>query len=218
MAAERRPGTRVVHAGLPPAAPGTPFLAGPVFAAPFHLPGDPRQTPYAYARSANPTWAAYEQALASSIDELVAVAPDARVALVTVPCMHEVDPRLGGPGSPRNDPDGLRWINQRTAEVARRYGGRAMVVDMGPLVCPGGRPLDEVDGVVARADGVRCLAVATGPFAAEDLHGADGVAADAGELRELLDHDPALRDALLPRLISGDLRVKDAETFLDRVL
>ena len=33
-----------------------------------------------------------------------------------------------------------------------------------------------------------CLAVATGPFAADDLRGADGVAADAGELRELLDH------------------------------
>jgi type I restriction enzyme S subunit len=28
----------------------------------------------------------------------------------------------------------------------------------------------------------------------------------------------ALRDTLLPKLISGDLRVKDAETFLDRVL
>jgi type I restriction enzyme, S subunit len=27
-----------------------------------------------------------------------------------------------------------------------------------------------------------------------------------------------LRDTLLPRLISGDLRVKDAETFLDQVL
>ena len=76
------------------------------------------------------------------------------VALVTVPCMREVDPRLGGMGSARNDPDELRWINQRTAAVARRYGGRAMVVDLGPLVCPGGRALDEVGGVVARADGV----------------------------------------------------------------
>jgi type I restriction enzyme S subunit len=28
----------------------------------------------------------------------------------------------------------------------------------------------------------------------------------------------ALRDTLLPKLISGELRVKDAETFLDRVL
>ena len=44
------------------------------------------------------------------------------------------------------------------------------------------------DIACARADGVRCLAVATGPFAADDLHGADAVAADAGELRELLDH------------------------------
>jgi phosphoglycolate phosphatase-like HAD superfamily hydrolase len=44
------------------------------------------------------------------------------------------------------------------------------------------------DIACARADGVRCLAVATGPFAADDLRGADGVAADAGELRELLDH------------------------------
>jgi phosphoglycolate phosphatase len=44
------------------------------------------------------------------------------------------------------------------------------------------------DIACARADGVRCLAVATGPFAAGDLRGADGVAADAGELRELLDH------------------------------
>ena len=28
----------------------------------------------------------------------------------------------------------------------------------------------------------------------------------------------ALRDTLLPKLISGELRVKDAETFLDRML
>lgn len=28
----------------------------------------------------------------------------------------------------------------------------------------------------------------------------------------------ALRDTLLPKLISGELRVKDAETFLERVM
>jgi len=43
------------------------------------------------------------------------------------------------------------------------------------------------DIACARADGVRCLAVATGPFAAEELSGADAVAADAGELSGLLD-------------------------------
>ncbi|HEX4717493.1 MAG TPA: cystathionine gamma-lyase [Thermoleophilaceae bacterium] len=58
------PGTKVVHAGLPSPEAGTPFLAGPVLAAPYHLPGDPHQTPYGYGRYDNPTWAAYERALA----------------------------------------------------------------------------------------------------------------------------------------------------------
>jgi cystathionine gamma-lyase len=55
--------TRVVHAGLPAPADGTPYLPGPVFAAPFHLSGDCDSSPYGYAREANPTWTAYEAAL-----------------------------------------------------------------------------------------------------------------------------------------------------------
>ena len=42
---------------------GQPFLAGPVFAAPYLLPGDPANTTYGYARTANPTWSAYERAI-----------------------------------------------------------------------------------------------------------------------------------------------------------
>lgn len=42
---------------------GTPFLAGPTFAAPFHLSGDPSGTEYTYGRYANPTWTAYEEAI-----------------------------------------------------------------------------------------------------------------------------------------------------------
>ena len=42
------------------------------------------------------------------------------------------------------------------------------------------------DIACARADGVRVLAVATGPYAADDLTGADGVARDAGALTPLL--------------------------------
>jgi len=56
--------TRVVRAGLPTATPGAPYLPGPVFAAPFHAPGDPTQSPFTYGRFDNPTWSAYEQALA----------------------------------------------------------------------------------------------------------------------------------------------------------
>lgn len=60
--------TKVVHAGLPPVEAGTPFMAGPVFAAAFHLPGDPHQTEFGYSRYSNPTWVAYEQALATLDD------------------------------------------------------------------------------------------------------------------------------------------------------
>ncbi len=58
-----RPATRVVHAGLPHAAQGEPFLPGPVLAAPFHLSGPSDASRYGYGRYANPTWSAYEQAL-----------------------------------------------------------------------------------------------------------------------------------------------------------
>jgi phosphoglycolate phosphatase-like HAD superfamily hydrolase len=43
-----------------------------------------------------------------------------------------------------------------------------------------------LDVACARADGLRVLAVATGPHAASELGGADGVAADGWELGELL--------------------------------
>jgi cystathionine gamma-lyase len=52
-----------VHAGLPAAGDGEPFLPGPVLAAPFHLSGAADASPYGYARYANPTWSAYEAAL-----------------------------------------------------------------------------------------------------------------------------------------------------------
>jgi cystathionine gamma-lyase len=59
-------GTRVVHAGLPEPRVGEPFLAGPVFAAPFHL--DPVAGPGVndYGRTANPT----RRALESAVGEL----------------------------------------------------------------------------------------------------------------------------------------------------
>jgi cystathionine gamma-lyase len=57
--------TQVVRAGLPPKAAGTPYLPGPVFAAPYHAPGDPAQSPYTYGRFHNPSWTHYEAALAS---------------------------------------------------------------------------------------------------------------------------------------------------------
>src|SRR6202789_635585 len=43
--------------------PRGPPHAGPVFASPFHTPGDPSDTPYTYARSHNPTWTSLEKAI-----------------------------------------------------------------------------------------------------------------------------------------------------------
>jgi cystathionine gamma-lyase len=60
---EPGPGTRVVRAGLPQPEQGEPFLPGPVFAAPFHLTGDPAEAANVYTRYGNPTWRRYEQAL-----------------------------------------------------------------------------------------------------------------------------------------------------------
>jgi cystathionine gamma-lyase len=57
-------GTRVVRAGLPEPEQGGPFLPGPVFAAPFHLRGEPEEADWVYTRYGNPTWELYERALA----------------------------------------------------------------------------------------------------------------------------------------------------------
>jgi cystathionine gamma-lyase len=62
-ARSRGEGTHVVRAGLPEAAQAEPFLPGPVFAAPFHLRGDPEQAEYTYARYGHPTWTRFETAL-----------------------------------------------------------------------------------------------------------------------------------------------------------
>jgi cystathionine gamma-lyase len=56
-------GTRAVHAGLPGPHQGQPTLPGPVFAAHFHLEGDPEGVDYVYGRDGNPTWTLYERAL-----------------------------------------------------------------------------------------------------------------------------------------------------------
>lgn len=58
-----REATRVVRAGLPGRAQGTPFLPGPIFAGPYHLTGSPSTSAYSYGRYHNPTWTHFENAL-----------------------------------------------------------------------------------------------------------------------------------------------------------
>lgn len=59
-----RDATKIIRSTLTRAVAGEPLHHGPVFAAPFHTPGDPSATPYTYARSHNPTWTALEKAIA----------------------------------------------------------------------------------------------------------------------------------------------------------
>lgn len=59
-----REATRIIRSTLTPVVAGEPIHHGPVFAAPFHTPGDPSDDTYTYARSHNPTWTALESALA----------------------------------------------------------------------------------------------------------------------------------------------------------
>ncbi|MFJ2815177.1 cystathionine gamma-lyase [Streptomyces sp. NPDC087294] len=70
-------GTRAVRAGLPEPVKHEPTLPGPVFAAHFHLPGEPTG-PYTYGRDENPTWTLLERA----IGELEAPARDDAETLV----------------------------------------------------------------------------------------------------------------------------------------
>ena len=55
--------TRVIRSTLSHTVAGEPLLPGPVFAAPYHTPGDPTDTPYTYARTHNPTWTHLEKAI-----------------------------------------------------------------------------------------------------------------------------------------------------------
>jgi cystathionine gamma-lyase len=58
--------TRAVHAGLPPAVPGEPFLPGPMLAAPYHLDPDlgPQPGLDGYGRTDNASWRRLESAIA----------------------------------------------------------------------------------------------------------------------------------------------------------
>lgn len=91
----------------------------------------------------------------------------------------------GAFGSDSEDRTDLPAIARRRAGRAGRASGRAARPHPREhTVVIGDTPRDIA---CARADGVRCLAVATGPHAAAELKGADGVAARAGELEPLIE-------------------------------
>src|SRR5688500_7762962 len=57
--------TLIVHAGYRKKGDPGPFLAGPQFSSTFSSPGEPSQHALTYGRFHNPTWTAWESALAT---------------------------------------------------------------------------------------------------------------------------------------------------------
>lgn len=103
--------------------------------------------------------------------------PVARLKLARAGVGHHFPPGQGGFGSDSEDRTDLPGI-------ARHRAGRDGVAHpRQDTVVIGDTPRDIA---CARADGVRCLAVTTGPYGADELSGADGVAERADRLRELL--------------------------------
>lgn len=131
-------GTRAVHAGLPDPEAGTPLLGGPVFAAPFHLPGDVDATPYGYGRYANPTWSAYEAAV-SELEGGHAVAFASGMAACTavlLPSLREGDvlvacsdgyPAVRALAGEHLEPHGVEVRLAPTAAIGGALEGATMV-------------------------------------------------------------------------------------------
>ena len=100
--------------------------------------------------------------------------PIARMKLERAGIGHHFPPGQGAFGSDAESRDELPAIARARAGSHPRTG----------TIVIGDTPLDVA---CARADGLRVLAVATGPYPASELTGADAVAADAWELAPLLE-------------------------------
>jgi cystathionine gamma-lyase len=88
-----KPATRALHPGANAAQQGTPIAPQPVFAAPFHLRGDPASSAYGYGRYDTPTWTAYEAALGAieNADTLLFASGMAAATAVLLPALRPGD-------------------------------------------------------------------------------------------------------------------------------
>ncbi len=103
--------------------------------------------------------------------------PVARLKLARAGLGHYFERGQGGFGSDSEDRADLPGVARRRAGTDGRPWPREDTIVIGDT---------PNDIACARADGVRVFAVATGPFAPDELQAADAVAADAAELRALL--------------------------------
>jgi cystathionine beta-lyase/cystathionine gamma-synthase len=107
-----REATRVLRVGLPGAVQGESFLPGPVFAATFHLAGDPAHSEYSYGRYHNPSWTVFETALGELEGGHAVVFPSGMAAITDACAVVSQATSFGGVFS--------------TAERRARWGGDAI--------------------------------------------------------------------------------------------
>ena len=101
----------------------------------------------------------------------------ARLKLARAGIGDAFPPGQGASGSDAEDRTALPAIARRRAGTPGAPYPREQTIVIGDT--PG-------DIACAHADGLRCVAVATGPFATDALADADAVAGDAFELREIM--------------------------------
>ncbi|MDX6673481.1 MAG: cystathionine gamma-lyase [Solirubrobacteraceae bacterium] len=137
------PGTRAVRAGLPEPARGKPFLPGPVFAGPYHLPGDPEGAEYDYGRYGNPAWTNYEAALGELEGGEAVVFASGMAAITAVLYAFAEDGPVAVPG------DGYFMTRRVAARLGAAVGADVRLVPT------------ETGAVVAAVDGARLAIVET---------------------------------------------------------
>jgi phosphoglycolate phosphatase-like HAD superfamily hydrolase len=103
--------------------------------------------------------------------------PVARIKLKSAGIGHYFAPGQGAFGSDSEDRAVLPPLARRRAGEPGHPFPRSRTIVIGDT---------PRDIACARADELRCLAVVTGNYAASELTGADGVAADTGELQALI--------------------------------
>jgi cystathionine gamma-lyase len=143
---------------LPDAEQGSPFLGGPVFAAPFHLAGAKDAHEFGYGRDANPTWSALEAALGAleGGSSLVFASGMAAVAAVLFAVLRPGDVLVavhdGYPGvrllaSERLPGVEVRWVATDTEQIIAAAAGARLVW----LETPSNPRLDVCDIAAIRA-------------------------------------------------------------------
>jgi phosphoglycolate phosphatase len=131
----------------------------------------------------------------ATVLERLSARPEAKLGLLTGNYEVVARLKLARAGLGRQFPGGQGAFGSDAEDraalpaIARRRAGVVGIPHPRPqTIVIGDTPRDIA---CARADDVRCVAVATGPFAPEQLRDADAVAVDAGELGQLLDDEVA---------------------------